>query len=339
MTNIRLSVLDQSPVSSGRTATDALNETIALAKLADRTGYSRYWVAEHHATGSLAGPAPEIMITRLAAETKRIRVGSGGVMLSHYSPLKVAENFRVLEALYPGRIDLGIGRAPGSDQLTAAALAYGNQIGIEYFPTKVADMLAFLTGAPPPTEAFSRIEVSPATVGAPEPWLLGSSDQSALLAANFGLAFSFAQFITPTQGEKIMDIYRDNFQPSEICANPIGNVAVFAICAESEAEAKQLGKSRDLVTLRRARGLRGAFPSIEEADAYPYTEQDRAIIDGSAGRSFYGDPEQCRAYITSMAEQFGVDEVVVLTICHDAAARQKSYELLAQAFSLTAPAS
>lgn len=334
MSSIRLSILDQSPVGSGRTAVDALTETIELAKLADRLGYSRYWVAEHHATGSLAGPSPEIMVARLAAETERIRVGSGGVMLSHYSPLKVAENFRVLEALYPGRIDLGLGRAPGSDQLTAAALAYGNDIGWEYFPTKVADMLAFLTDTKPPTQAFAHIEVSPATESPPEPWLLGSSDQSALLAAKFGLAFSFAQFITPEHGEAVMNVYRENFHPSEICCEPKGNVAVFAICAETELEARRLGKSRDLVMLRRARGLRGPFPSIEEAEAYPYTKQDLAVIATNTGRSFYGNPEQCCAHIARIAALFSVEEVVVLTICHDPTARRRSYELLAEVFEL-----
>lgn len=327
---MRISVLDQSPISEGRTAQQALQETIALAKLADATGYYRYWLAEHHASTSLAGPSPEIMITRLAAETKRIRVGSGGVMLSHYSPLKVAENFKVLEALYPNRIDLGIGRAPGSDQLTAAALGYGSEIGIEYFPARVADMVAFLTDTPPPTEAFAKIKVSPKIDTIPETWMLGSSDQSALYAAKFGLAFSFAQFIVPDGGDRIMQAYRDLFEPSLLYKEPHGSIATFMICADSEEEAKRLGASRDLVMLRRARGVMAPFPSVEEALAYDYSAQDRAVIEAQTNRGFYGNPQQCRAQLENLCTQYGVDEIVILTITHDADARLRSYELLAE---------
>ena len=331
---MRLGVLDQSPVSDGRSAVDALHETIALAKAADEAGYHRYWLAEHHATTSLAGPAPEIMVTRIAMETSHIRVGTGGVMLSHYSPLKVAETFRVLEALYPGRIDLGIGRAPGSDQLTAAALAYGSEIGIEYFPARIADMVAFLTDSAPPTEAFSRIDVSPKIDTLPETWLLGSSDQSALYAAKFGLAFSFAQFIAPVGGDRVMDAYRQNFQPSSLFAEPVGSIGTFMICAETEDAAKRLGASRDLVSLRRVRGIRAPFPSVEEALSYPYTDEERAYIESQGNRGFYGDPDQCRAHLRALAETYGVNEIVVLTICHDPVARRHSYELLAEAVAL-----
>ncbi len=331
---LKLTALDQSPVRAGGTAMETLQETIELAQACEKAGYHRYWVAEHHATSSYAGPAPEIMVTRIAAATNHIRVGSGGVMLSHYSPLKVAETFSLLEALYPGRIDLGIGRAPGSDQLTALALAYGSEIGIEYFPTRIADMLSFLGTSEPPTDLFKRIKISPKPESPPEIWLLGSSDQSAHYAAQFGLAFTFAHFIAPEGGEKVLQGYRDNFTPSEFNATPHGSLCVFITCAETEDEARRLAKSRDLVLLRRAKGERGAYPSVEESEAYEYSEQDLLVIQHNRPQSIYGDPDQCREILTDMAEAYGVDELAILTICHDPAARQRSYELLAEAFNL-----
>ncbi len=331
---LKLSALDQSPIRSGGSAAETLRETIALAQACETAGYHRYWLAEHHASHSLAGPAPEILIGHVAAATKSIRVGSGGVMLSHYSPLKVAENFAVLETLHPGRIDLGIGRAPGSDQLTALALAYGSQIGIEYFPTRVADLMGFLGTGEPPTEIFKRIKLSPKPDHPPEMWLLGSSDQSALLAAQLGLAFSFAQFITPEGGEYVLEAYRSRFQPSEFYPAPEANICTFVTCAETQQEAERLLKSRELSLLLREKGQFAPFPSIEEALAYPYTEQDRAIIARSHRRGIYGDPATCKAKLTELANKYGVSELVILTITHDPAARRRSYELLADAFQL-----
>ena len=314
---------------------ETLHETLALARRADELGYTRYWLAEHHATASLAGPAPEILVTRIAGETENIRVGTGGVMLSHYSPLKVAETFRVLEALYPGRIDLGIGRAPGSDQITAAALAYGSAIGVEYFPARVADMMAFLSDAPPPTEAFSAIDVSPKTSTLPDLWLLGSSDQSALLAAQFGLNFAFAQFITPEGGERIIRGFRQHFQPSDLVRTPKTILAVFVICAETEAEAARLATSRDLSLVQRTRGGFMPFPSPEEAEEFGYTDREIRFIAANRSRSLYGDPDRCRDILTGMAETYGTNEIMVLTITHDPEARRRSYELLADAFNLS----
>lgn len=332
---IALGILDQSPIRTGGTGVETLHETLQLARRADELGYTRYWLAEHHATASLAGPAPEILVTRIAGETENIRVGTGGVMLSHYSPLKVAETFRVLEALYPGRIDLGIGRAPGSDQITAAALAYGSAIGIEYFPARVADMMAFLCDAPPPTEAFSAIEVSPKTSTLPDLWLLGSSDQSALLAAQFGLNFAFAQFITPEGGERIIRGFRQQFRPSELVRTPGTILAVFVICAETEAEAARLATSRDLSLVQRTRGGFMPFPSPEEAEECDYTDREIRFIAANRSRSLYGDPGQCRDILTGMAETYGTNEIMVLTITHDPEARRRSYELLADAFELS----
>ncbi len=332
---IALGILDQSPVRTGGTGVETLHETLALARRADELGYTRYWLAEHHATASLAGPAPEILVTRIAGETETIRVGTGGIMLSHYSPLKVAETFRVLEALYPGRIDLGIGRAPGSDQITAAALGYGSAIGAEYFPARVADMMAFLSGAAPPTEAFSAIDVSPKTSTLPDLWLLGSSDQSALLAAQFGLNFAFAQFITPEGGERIIRGFRQHFRPSELVRTPKTILALFVICAETEAEAARLAKSRDLSLVQRIRGGFMPFPSPEEAEEFAYTDREIRFVAANRSRSLYGNPDQCREILTGMAETYGTNEIMVLTITHDPGARRRSYELLADAFGLS----
>jgi len=327
----RLSVLDQSPIRSAGSPTESLLETVELAQACEGFGYHRYWLAEHHATPALAGPAPEIMIARIAAVTEHMRIGAGGIMLSHYSPLKVAETFNLLETLYPGRIDLGIGRAPGSDQLTDVALAYGSEIGIEYFPTRIADMMAFMGDSEPPTKIFERIKIVPKPEQPAQVWLLGSSDQSALMAAQFGLAFSFAQFITPDGGQGVLDAYRRHFNPSDFYPQPEASIGTFMICAKTEDEARRLGSSRDYSLLRRARGQQGPFPSVAEAEAHDYSEADRSIVAHNGNRSFYGDPDQCRVWIESLAENYGVGEIVVLTICHDPDARRRSYELLAEA--------
>ncbi len=332
---LKLSVLDQSPVRQGVTPRDALLETIELARHVDALGYSRYWLAEHHGSPGLAGSAPEIMVARVAAETRRLRVGSGGVMLSHYSSLKVAEQFRVLETLYPGRIDLGIGRAPGSDQLTAVALQHGpGALGIEHFPNQIADLIGYLDNAMPADHPFSRIHLSPAGDTLPELWLLGSSDQSALFAAYFGCAFSFAQFINEEGGPEIMAAYRERFRPSQQLAAPLGNIGVFVICAASEDEARYLAASRDLSRLRQRQGILAPFPPPEDALAYPYNPAELRLVEFHRQRQVIGTPDSVKARLLALAESYGVEEIVVLTICHDFAARKRSYSLLADAFGL-----
>ena len=334
-----LSVLDQSPVRAGGTAVDALNETVRLAEAAERWGYHRYWLAEHHATEGLAGAAPEIMIARVAGATSHMRVGSGGVMLSHYSPLKVAEQFRVLETLYPGRIDLGIGRAPGSDQITDRALQAGpGAIGAEYYPSQVQDLLGYLGDGLPPDHPFARIRVTPEPAGRPEVWLLGSSDQSALVAAYLGCAFSFAHFITDQGGVEVMAAYRDRFRPSPRLAAPLGSIGVFVLCADTDEEAQRLAQSRDLWRLRLDQGHLGPVPSIAEAEAHEYSREERLRIAVNRRRMVIGAPEQVKARLVELAERYGVEEIVVVTICHEFAPRVRSYELLAQAFGLEARA-
>ncbi len=332
---IQLSVLDQSPIRSGVTPAGAIAETVALAELADRLGYRRYWLAEHHSSNSHAGTTPEILISQVASRTSRIRVGSGGVMLTHYSPLKVAENFRMLEALYPGRIDLGIGRAPGSDQLTDAALKAGpGSIGAEQYPTQVRDLMGYLAGALPDDHPFRRVKAQPAGPTLPDIWLLGSSDQSAMVAAYFGTPFSYAHFISAEHGPQIAALYREQFQPSEHWPEPQLNIGVFALAADSEEEAEQLMKCRDLAQVRQRTGRTGPVPTIEEANGYDYTPQEEALRQYNRKRSVWGTKDQVKDRLTALAANYQVDELVVLTICPTFEARCRSYELLADAFGL-----
>jgi luciferase family oxidoreductase group 1 len=330
---LRLGVLDQSPVRSGGTAADAIHETLDLAEACDRLGYSRYWLAEHHSTPGLAGSSPEVLIGQVATRTSRIRVGSGGVMLQHYSPLKVAESFRVLETLFPGRIDLGIGRAPGSDQLTARALR--DDGSPEYFPQQVADVVGFLHGALPEGHPYAPVLAMPTGPTAPEVWLLGSSDQSAAIAAHFGVGFSFAHFINEEGGAAVTRAYRRSFRPSAWLSEPRASAAVFVVCADTDAEAQRLAKSRELFIVRLYTGRPGRYPSIEEAETYPYTERELAILQHAKRRTVAGTPEQVRERLEALAAEYQADELIIVTITHDPKARRRSYELLARAFGLT----
>jgi luciferase family oxidoreductase group 1 len=329
---MRLSILDQSPVRTGSTAAAAVQETLELAEAAERLGYHRYWLAEHHATAGLAGTCPEVLIPAVAARTSRIRVGSGGVMLQHYSSLKVAESFRVLETLFPGRIDLGIGRAPGSDQLTARALR--DDGSPDYFPQQVSDLVGFLHGALPEGHVYSKVLAMPTGPTAPEMWLLGSSDASAAVAAHFGTGFSFAHFINQDGGAEVTRAYRRQFRPSEWLDTPRSSAAVFVVCADTEAEAQRLAKSRQLFIVRLYTGRAGRYPSIEEAETYPYSERELAILHHAQQRTIAGNPEQVRERLEALAADYEADELIVVTITHDPKARRRSYELLAKAFGL-----
>lgn len=336
----RLGVLDQSPVRVGGTTADALSETIALAKHCDALGYHRFWLAEHHNTAAFAGSAPEIMIARIANETANIRVGSGGVMLTHYSSLKVAEQFRVLETLYPGRIDLGLGRAPGADGRTIAALKSGPEAWpIEAFPQQVALLRAFLDDARG-EDAFGRdhpyrgVHAAPRGPGMPELWLLGSGVHSAIYAAEMGAGYSHAQFINADGGPEVAKAYRERFKPSAHFSEPRVSIGVFVLAADTQAEAERLAATRNLWVLRLLSGQGGPFPSPEEALAYPYNDVDKAQIAAIAARGIVGTPAQCREKLEAMAAEYGADEVIALTITYDFAARLKSYTLLAEAFGL-----
>jgi luciferase family oxidoreductase group 1 len=335
---LQLSVLDQSPVRERGTATDALHETIALAVATEVLGYRRFWVAEHHNAGNFAGTSPEILIGQIAARTRTIRVGSGGVMLTHYSALKVAENFRVLQALYPGRIDLGIGRAPGSDSVTAAALAYpGMARDVRHFPQQVVDVLAYLSDTLERSHPFSGVHAGPGQpAGTPDVWLLGSYVESAHMAAKMGLPFSYAHFFGngAENGPLIVESYRRHFQPSASLAEPLVNVGVHVLCAETEEEALRLASSRNLMKLRSALGVRSGVPSAEEALAYTYRPEELAYLDQVKRSYVDGNPQQVKAKLEDLADLYQTTDLTIVTICHGFAERVRSYELLAEVCEL-----
>jgi luciferase family oxidoreductase group 1 len=334
---VKLSVIDQSPVSSGFTPADALRNTIDLARLTDRLGYHRYWIAEHHAIPALASPAPEILIDRVAAETSTIRVGSGAVLLPHYSPLKVVETFRVLHALYPGRIDLGLGRAPGGTPLDTYALRRdrdGDQQLGDDFPKQLIELLTFLHGGFPPTHPFSRIIVTPAMPGAPDVWLLGSSMWSASAAAQLGLPYAFAHFIDQLPTRPAIEHYRSHFIPSN-GSEPRIILSLGVICADTDEEADWLAGSARLFRRRIRQGDIRPIPTPEEALAElgPRTAEPTPET-GEFPRYVIGSPERVRTQLIDMGSQLGVDEMMAVTIVHDHRARLRSYELLAAAFDL-----
>src|SRR5579863_1123448 len=331
----RLSVLDVSPVESGSTSSDALRNTLDLAQLADRLGFTRYWLAEHHNTPLIASSAPEIMIGHVASVTKNIRVGSGGMMLPNHTPLKVAETFRVLEALHPGRVDLGIGRAPGTDSLTALALRRSRELlGADDFPARLQDLLTFLDHGFPPNHPLERIRAMPDDVPMPEIWLLGSSDFSAELSAQMGLRFAFAHHIAPWPAIAALRMYHAHFQPSEFLKEPEALIGVSVVCADTEARAEELARPLALTLLRFRSGKMGRFPSIEEATNYQFSPEELQIVEMNRDRSFIGTPEKVHAQLTTLAERAGVDEIMITTMTHEHADRRRSYELLAEAFGL-----
>ena len=343
---MQLSVLDQSPIRKGGTAADAVSETIALAKACERLGYHRYWLAEHHNSNSFAGSAPEILIGRVASETKTIRVGSGGVMLTHYSPLKVAEQFRMLEVLNPGRIDLGLGRAPGTDQMTARALQAGPQgWDIDAFPSQVQLLRQFLDDAAgrapfPADHPYRSIHAMPRgdISSGPELWMLGSGIHGAVYAGELGLPFSHAYFINPEGSEDAVATYRERFRPSAACPRPRLSMGVAALAAETEDEARALATSRNLWVVRLLTGQPIPFPSPDEVKDYPFTDQEIALLRTVQRRSIVGTPEQVRTGLLQLAETHDAEELVIVTITYDYASRLRSYELLAKAFALTSTA-
>jgi luciferase family oxidoreductase group 1 len=334
---LRLSVLDQSPIRKGGTPADAVRETLELAQLCDRLGYHRYWLAEHHSSAALAGSTPEVLITRVAGLTERMKIGSGGVMLPHYSALKVAENFRMLETLFPGRIDLGIGRAPGSDQRTMRVLAAGkpNWNDPSDYPVQVRDLLAWLHDALPDKHAATGITAQPVGASAPDVWLLGSSDESAALAAHFGLPFCYAHFINPDGGDGVTRAYRAHFRPSALYPEPKAMMAMGVMCAETDEEADLLSKSRELWAMRlRTQNEPGPFPPVEEALEAEKDPRTRAFMQAMRRRAVTGSPKTVRAGIEDHATRYQVDEIMLVTICFDFAKRKRSYELIAAEFGL-----
>ena len=338
---LQLSVVDQSPMREGSSAGVALRETIQLAQATEAMGYERYWVAEHHNLPNFAGTAPEVLVGQIAANTRRIRVGSGGVMLSHYSSLKVAETFRMLDAFYPGRIDLGIGRAPGSDQITAAALAYpSTPKDIRHFPQQVRDVVNYLNDSQPDDHPFNAVAASPDEPDtAPQVWLLGSRYESAFMAAKMGLPFAYAHFfgMGADDGPQIVESYRQNFEASEHLEQPLVNVGVQVLCADTEEEARRIGSSRNLGRLRSVTGQAKGIPSPELAASYKYLANEWQFIQQYLRNCLDGDPEEVKAGLERVSEQYQTADLSVVTICYHYADRVRSYELVAQACGLEPP--
>jgi luciferase family oxidoreductase group 1 len=333
-------VLDQAPIPEGTTSGEALRQSLDLAARAERLGYARYWVAEHHGSPGVASASPEALIAAIAATTRRIRVGSGGVMLPHYSPLKVAETFGTIAALAPGRVDLGLGRASGTDPMTTFALQRDRrQAAPDDFPEQLSELLAYLDDSLPADHPFARLSALPGKPDVPAPWLLGSSPQSGTWAAELGLPYAFADFINP-DGAAIARRYRARFAPSTWSARPRTIVAVWALAADTDEEAERLSASaRMMLTLLR-RGQLVAVPPVERALAW--LEEDRARRRGalpmaSAERRWIvGSPSTVRAGIERAVAEYEADEAMVVTIVHDHAARVRSYELIAREFGLQA---
>ena len=333
---MKLSVLDQSTAAKGRAESEAIRETLELAKLCDRLGYHRYWLSEHHNSSSIVGTAPEVLMAAIAASTPRIRVGSAGVMLTHYSALKVAEQFRILEAIAPGRIDLGVGRAPGSDRLTAYALNPNADAVVEHFPAQVLDLLRWVSGAPlEPDHPFAAVTAHPRGPTSPELWILGSSNYGAQLAAHFGLPYAYAYFFTEGRGvEEALRLYRDNYRPSARYPVPMATVCIWAMAADTEAEARRLLKSREYWRIGFEKGLREPLVSPEQAAEHPYTPAELERIETLRRKAFVGTGAQVAARLREEAARLQLDELVIVTWTFDPQARQRSYTLLAEAFGL-----
>ena len=333
---MKLSVLDQSPASKGGTPADAIAASLALARHCERHGYDRFWRSEHPTSTSIVGSAPEVLMAAIAATTHRIRVGSAGVMLPHYSALKVAEQFRVLEAIAPGRIDLGLGRAPGSDRLTAKALNPHASPGADDFPQQIIDLQHWLEGKRMPDgHPYRSITAQPQGPTSPEMWILGSSGYGAQLAAHFGLPYAFAYFFSDGQGvEQALDLYRQNYRPSERFPEPQPTICVWALAADTEQEAERQLMTREHWRVRFEQGLLGPLVSPEEAAAYAFNPPEQERIAQLRRKALVGTGPQVADKIRALAASLGLDEIVVNTWAFDPTVRQHSYTLLSQAFNL-----
>ncbi|MDF2191103.1 LLM class flavin-dependent oxidoreductase [Paraflavitalea sp. CAU 1676] len=332
--SLQLSVLDQTPIRRGSNAVESLQESIQLARLADHLGYTRYWLSEHHNSATLAMAAPEILIARLAGETNYIRFGSGGIMLPNHSAFKVAENFRLLEALYPNRIDLGIGRAPGGDRISAKLLNPSNNFDPQEYIQQIKDLQAYLTDTPGEANLEGKIKAIPVIDTVPEMWMLTSSGESGYLAAHAGMALSYAQFINPVGGADAVDNYRKRFRPSQSLTAPKANLGIFAFTSESEKKAHEVQAVMDYRLLSFEKGQYNEMPTYEIAKSYNYSPGEWQRVLFNRGRMAIGTPDVVKEKITALTREFDVDEVVIATFAESAEDRFRSYELFSEVFEL-----
>ncbi|KIL47303.1 hypothetical protein KP77_24080 [Jeotgalibacillus alimentarius] len=329
--SLTLSILDQSSISEGGTAEQGLSQTVELAQLADRLGFKRFWVSEHHDTPTLAGSSPEVLIAHLAAKTERIKVGSGGVMLPHYSAYKVAENFKVLEGLTPGRIDVGIGRAPGGMPRASYALSDGKPRDVNRYPDQAVELLQYLHDDIPEDHPYGNIKATPVTQTVPDLWMLGSSPSSAALAAELGVPYTFALFINGQGGPSYTQQYLKRFKPSKYYDKPKHTVAVFTICGETMEDAERIASSLDLSMVMLEQGMPSkGTPSPEKAMAYPYSHFERMRVLENRKRMVIGDVDHVEKELHRLAEEYETDEIMLTTIAYDFEDKMNSYKRIAE---------
>jgi len=332
---MKLSILDQSPVSSGYTPREALEATLELASFADKLGYTRYWAAEHHDLEGLASPAPDIMLGMIGQKTENIRIGSGAVLLPNYRPYNVAERYNLLATLFPGRVDLGIGRAPGGSAEVSVALADNFLKQVRQIPNTLDDLLHFLNGDFPEDNLFSRISASPVPEVQPVPWLLGTSEKSAVLAAEKGMNYVFGHFMSKADGPSIFKDYRKRFKDNHPEKQPKTIAAVSVICAETTEEAEELALSSYLWKIKQEKTDEDKHvPTISEAKQYNYTDKEKASIERLKNRQIIGNPKEVKVRLEELQAAYQTDELMVVTITHSYEARKSSYEFLAKEFNL-----
>jgi luciferase family oxidoreductase group 1 len=329
-----LSILELATVGEGISPSQALHEATELARKGEEWGYHRLWVAEHHGMPGVASSSPAVLIAHLAAATRTIRVGSGGVMLPNHAPLVIAEQFGTLHALHPGRIDLGLGRAPGTDRATADALRRQADVDPDDFPQQVAELTGFLDGSFPAGHPYAPIQATPRSDDRPPIWLLGSSGFSARLAGLLGLPFAFAHHFSPANTEPALDLYRSSFRPSEVLTEPYALIGVAALAADTGEEALRQAMPGALSWLRMRLGRPGRMPTVEEAQAYPYTAMEEEFVRDRLSTVVYGDPGAVRAGLEELRKRTGADELMITTMTHGGAARLRSYELVARAYGM-----
>jgi luciferase family oxidoreductase group 1 len=333
---VDLSVLDLCPILSGKSAGESLQNTVELAQFVETLGYRRYWMAEHHNMLGIGSSSPEVLIAHVAQLTKTIRVGSGGIMLPNHASLRIAEAFRTLEALHPGRIDLGLGRAPGTGSRAAIALRVSEErMRADHFPEQFDDLTYFLTDEFPDHHHYRQVVAMPKTPGIPELWMLGSSDFGARFAAEKGLPYAFAQHFSPLPAKEVIELYRKSFKPSRWLQKPRAILATAVVCADSDEEAQELALSTELsFFLFRQTGHSQPLPTVAEAKAYPFNEQDWQLVHSSSRPKFVGSLKTLKKSLGSFVEDVGADELMALTMVYDQQARKHSYELLSQLFKL-----
>lgn len=332
--DIKLSVLDQTPVRKGSNARESLQETVQLAKLADRLGYTRYWLSEHHNSLMLATGSPEVMIARLGAETQRIRLGSGGMMMPNHSTLRVAENFRVLEALYPNRIDLGMGRAPGGDRLTARLLNPSNNFDPKDYIQQLKDIKCYFNEEPIEGISEMVIRAIPSISTSPDLWILTSSGESAIIAAYMGMACSFAQFINPVGGAQAIKLYKEKFTPSAELQKPLTSVGIFGFCSEDEEKVQQVQAFMDYRLLSFEKGLYNRQFNYHDIKDEDYDMLDLQRIEFNRNRMIIATPDVFKEKAEKLCRELDTDEIIISTYTDSAADRFRSYELLADVFNL-----